>query len=294
MITNPMTPPMMAAQLTAYRDAFNAADRARSDDNLNWAVNAARPVATNTEFVAGLSRKLRSPSFQERYLWVPMESTGGLADGNLYVGNIDLEPEVAHELDAGFDWNTGRHYFTPRVFYRDVKDYIQGVPNGDTWMGNPVFQFSNVDAELYGFDAGWGFGLTRAMRVDGGISIVHGRRTDIEDRLYRIAPPNVNAELTYAVARSTFGFEGIFYSPQDNVSETNFEQTTPGYAVYNASWRYAVKPDAEFRFGVDNIFDRVYQDHLAGYNRVADSDVPVGERLPGAGRNIYAGLTVSF
>ena len=27
--------------------------------------------------------------------------------------------------------------------------------------------------------------------------------------------------------------------------------------------------------GVENLFDKVYQDHLGGYNRVRDSDVPV-------------------
>ncbi|HEV57839.1 MAG TPA: TonB-dependent receptor [Phycisphaerales bacterium] len=284
----------MNPDVADYRDAFNAADRSVTDNNVNWALNARRPLAAGTELVAGVSRKVRSPSFQERYLWLPMESTGGLADGNLYVGDINLDPEVGHEIDLGIDWQSGAHYFTPRVFYRNVKDYIQGVPNGDLWMMQPVFQFTNVDAELYGFDAGWGVGLTQALRVDGGVSIVRGKRTDVDDNLYRIAPPNLNAELSYVAGRSTFGLEGVFYADQDNVAETSFEQTTSSYAIYNVSWRYAVKRGTHFSVGVDNVLDEYYHDHLAGYNRVADSDVPVGERLPGTGRNIYAGLTMSF
>jgi iron complex outermembrane receptor protein len=46
--------------------------------------------------------------------------------------------------------------------------------------------------------------------------------------------------------------------------------------------------------GVENIFDKQYQNHLSGINRVADSDVPVGERVPGAGRNYYATLQYRF
>lgn len=285
---------MMNPAVAAYRDAFNAADRSVTDDNLNWALNLRRPLTAGTELVAGLSRKVRSASYQERYLWLPMESTGGLADGNVYVGDIGLDPEVGHEIDLGIDWQAGAHYFTPRVFYRDVKDYIQGVPNGDTFMGNTVFQFTNVDAELYGVDAGFGLGLTQALRVDGAMSYTRGKRTDVDDDLYRIAPPHLNAELSYVSGRSVFGVEGVFYAEQDDVSATNLEQTTASYAVYNLSWRYAATRNADLTLGVDNVFDNGYQDHLAGYNRVVDSDVPVGERLPGAGRNFHAGLTMSF
>ena len=285
---------MMNPAVATYRDAFNAADRSVTDDNLNWALNLRRPLAAGTELVVGLSRKVRSASYQERYLWLPMESTGGLADGNVYVGDIRLDPEVGHEIDLGIDWQAGAHYFTPRVFYRDVKDYIQGVPNGDTFMGNPVFQFTNVDAELYGVDAGFGLGLTQALRVDGAMSYTRGKRTDVDDDLYRIAPPHLNAELSYVHGRSVFGVEGVFYAKQDDVATTNLEQTTASYAVYNLSWRYTAARNADLTLGVDNVFDNGYQDHLAGYNRVADSDVPVGERLPGAGRNFYAGLTMSF
>ena len=285
---------MMMPPVAAYRDAFNAADRAKTDNNVNWALNGRRPIAVATDLVVGVARKTRSPSYQERYLWLPMESTGGLADGNVYLGNIDLDPEVSHEVDLGIEWQSGAHYFTPHVFYRDVKDYIQGVANGDVWMANPVLEFTNVDAELYGLDAGFGFGITPALRVDGALSVVRGKRTDVDDNLYRIAPPNVNAELAYTRGRSVFGVEGVFYADQDNVSETNFEETTSSYAIYNVSWRYAAARNADFTLGVDNVFDNYYQDHLAGYNRVVDSDVPVGERLPGAGRNIYAGVTMSF
>jgi len=39
--------------------------------------------------------------------------------------------------------------------------------------------------------------------------------------------------------------------------------------------------------GVENIFDKVNQDHLGGYNRVTGSDVALRERLYSKGRNYY-------
>ena len=44
----------------------------------------------------------------------------------------------------------------------------------------------------------------------------------------------------------------------------------------------------------DNLFDRSYQNHLAGVNRVVGSDIPVGTKLYGAERTFSAGLVVSF
>ena len=84
------------------------------------------------------------------------------------------------------------------------------------------------------------------------------------------------------------------FDRQDRVSAYNGEQATAGYGVVNAglSWR----ANARVRFDVEasNLFDRGYQDHLAGVNRVNDVDIPAGERLWGAERTITLGAVVTF
>ena len=45
---------------------------------------------------------------------------------------------------------------------------------------------------------------------------------------------------------------------------------------------------------VENLFDRRYADHLSGINRVALSDVAVGERLPGVGRGGFLRLSLAY
>ncbi|MEX2365083.1 MAG: TonB-dependent receptor, partial [Pseudohongiellaceae bacterium] len=84
---------------------FNDQTLARKDNNLDWFARLSMDGSGDLIWYAGLARKTRSPSYQERYLWMPLESTGGLADGKTYVGNATLAPEVAHEAELGFDWN---------------------------------------------------------------------------------------------------------------------------------------------------------------------------------------------
>jgi outer membrane receptor protein involved in Fe transport len=46
--------------------------------------------------------------------------------------------------------------------------------------------------------------------------------------------------------------------------------------------------------GVDNIFDKSFQDHLGGYNRAENPDLVKRERLPGYGRNLFVRASYDF
>ncbi|MGB3378815.1 MAG: TonB-dependent receptor, partial [Allopontixanthobacter sediminis] len=152
----PMGPRGLAA-------AFSTADRDRSETTVDGVLRAWMPLGDLTPRVT-LARKTRVPSLLERFGWLPTEASFGLADGNIYVGNLYLEPETAWIAEVGFDVETDMFSLRPTVFYRRVDNFIQGVPvdatvgvidspvemiaamNGDT---TPL-RFDNVDAELYG------------------------------------------------------------------------------------------------------------------------------------------------
>ena len=84
-----------SSMYAADADAFNAANRARTDPDLDataqarWTPNAAWIV----EF--GYARKTRAPSLYERYAWSTNWMTSGMigwfGDGNYYVGNLALQ-----------------------------------------------------------------------------------------------------------------------------------------------------------------------------------------------------------
>jgi iron complex outermembrane receptor protein len=48
------------------------------------------------------------------------------------------------------------------------------------------------------------------------------------------------------------------------------------------------------RAGVENLFDKDYSNHVAGFNRVTGSDVAFGDRLPGTGMNVFGQVAYTW
>ncbi|MEQ9003919.1 MAG: TonB-dependent receptor [Pseudomonadales bacterium] len=289
----------------ALRQAFNDADRSRSETNYDWTLKTYLPAGERTVLYAGLARKSRSPSYQERYLWLPLEATAGLADGRTYTGNPALDAEVAHEIELGFDWDGERLRVAPRLFYRRIDDYIQGTPSSNsaalmfvammnTMNGTanpPPLQFANVDAVLYGADVDWRFRLSEHWSLEGVVNLVRGERDDVDDDLYRLAPANAFVAIAYQRPAWGLTLETFAYADQNRVSATNAELASDGYVLVNLKGYWQLGEQFRLGFGVDNVADARYRDHLAGLNRVAGNpDIAVGERLPGFGRNVFVRL----
>jgi iron complex outermembrane receptor protein len=296
----PAGPTLLAA-------TFNAGDRDWSGGTVDLAARFWRDLGAVTPRLT-LARKTRVPNAVERFSWMPTEASGGLADGNIYVGDRDLRPETAWIVEAGVDWRRGPVWARPTVYFRRVDDYIQGVPFDATpgvadtrvemvaaMSGDPTpLRFANVDAELYGFDMDFGVQLTDRLRLDGVTSVVRGKRRDVSDDLYRIAPPTLRLAATWDETDWSVGAEVAGALRQTHVSAGNDETPSGGYAVVNLRGEWRLRPGLQLEAGVENLFDRDYRAHLAGRNRVGDSDVALGERLPGAGRGAFVTLKAAL
>ena len=287
--------------------AFSAADRDRTETTIDGVLRAWMPLGNVTPRVT-LARKNRVPSLLERFGWLPTGASFGLADGNIYVGNLDLDPETAWIAEVGFDFESDVFSLRPTVFYRRVDDFIQGVPvdatvgvvdspvemiaamNGDT---TPL-RFDNVDAELYGADLDFSIRPIKRIEISGTASYVRGKRRDIDDDLYRLAPPNLRLSAVWQGDRLSFGAELFAAAKQDRVSLSNDEETSDAYAVVGLFGRYRVNEGIAIEAGVENLFDEEYQPHLSGRSRVGASDVPVADRLPGAGRGGWVRIVTRF
>jgi iron complex outermembrane receptor protein len=290
---------MNAGQLAA---GFNAAERNLSFGNLDAVFKYSHRLTPDLAFNVDIGSKTRAPSYQELYLWLPLQATGGLADGRNYIGNLDLSSERSNEIAVGVDWSGERFTVSPQAYFRDVRDYIQGVPatvmpaNMLAMMmsGNGALQFANVDAEIYGVDLGWHYSLTERVGVEGNASYARGRRTDVDDNLYRLPPLNASLALSFVEGGLSLRGEVIAYDRQDRVSAYNGEQPTAGYGIVNAAASWQAGRRLRIEVEASNLLDRGYQDHLAGVNRVRDVDIPAGERLWGAERTVTLGAVVTF
>jgi iron complex outermembrane receptor protein len=297
---------MLPGALSNLRDNFNDEDLSQDDHLLDLAVTLSQSLSDSLDVEFGFARKTRAPSYQERYLWAPIEITAGLADDNNYIGDVNLDHEVSYQAELGFDWHTARAGISPHIFYHHINDYIQGVAfNGDpdviTVSGLAPFggdstplQYSNVDARLYGLDANWYAAFCDNFRLDGTVSYVRGQRRDTGDDLYRIAPLTARTTLSYIQPNWTLGLEAETIARQNHVSDENSEQKTGGYALFNLSGQLQATQDIVITAGVNNIFNRYHMKHLGGYNRVANEDINVGDRLPGVGRSGYINFNYEF
>ena len=299
----PMGTPPRAVWL--LRQNFNNADRSQNDRNLDWVLKSRYQATGNLVVELGIARKNRSPLYQERYLWIPLEANAGLGDGNNYVGNPLLEPEESHQIELGFDWSFGDFYFSPRIFRRQVDDYIQGVSatnmavigvsanaNGDP---TPLI-FANTEAEFNGVDATFGAKINDSWRLEGVVSIVNADREDISDSLYRVAPDNLRLSLLYEANTFNAKFEQVFIAEQHQLSRTNtFDPlnvnnsfvNTDSYSLTNVFLTWMLDENLTVSAGAENLFDEDYVDHLTGFNRVLSSRVPRGSRMFGPGRNLF-------
>ncbi len=287
----------------ALRDRFNGADRSRRDYNLDLAARLRVPLSDDLTLYVGAARKTRSPSYQERYLWLPLQATAGLADGRTYTGDVTLDPEVATEVELGVDFTSDRATVVPRIFYRHINDYITGVPTSNSFaamftnmMGNsPPLEFSNVDAKLWGFDVDWRVRLSDTWHLSGAVNVLRGEHRDTGDDLYRLPPTNARVTLAYERGRWNTSASMFAYDDQNNVSTTNSESKSDGYVIANIDASFRLTEHARVSIGIENLADVRYADHLSGVYRVnGNPDLARGERIPGEGRNTYVRLDVSW
>ena len=283
-------------------DNFNNGDRDLSFNDVDAVVKYRYRSSNDVEWRVEAARKSRAPSYQELFLWLPMQATGGLADGRTYIGDLSLKSEISNELNVGLFSTHGHVSISPQVFYKRVDNYIQGTPATNaaanmiaTMMaGRPALQFSNTDAEIWGVDVALTLQISDRVTLDGVASYARGRRTDISDNLYRLAPLNGSVGVTYTGESWLFDTRIVAYDNQDKVAAFNGEQPTAGYQILNAGLVWTPRPSLRLEARIDNIFDTRYQDHLAGVNRARGSDIAVGTRLYGVERTLGAGVIFSF
>ncbi len=292
----PMGPRILA-------DAFTASDRSWSDNTVDVTARFWSEIG-NIKPRLSFAYKTRVANALERFSWLPTGASGGLADGNIYVGDLNLDNEKAWIAEIGFDYQDSRFYARPTLFYRRIDDFIQGVPFDDTpgIIDNPVemvanmngdstpLRFANVDAEFYGADLDFGWHIGGPLHLDGTASYVRAKRRDIDDNLYRIAPPNARLAVSWQEKAWHLGAELQAYAEQNKVSATNSEQPSDGYFLAGLFGHVALTSTLSIDASVENLFNKHYTDHLAGYNRVSGSDVALGARLPGSGRSAFIRL----
>jgi iron complex outermembrane receptor protein len=305
----------VAAMGNQYVDmnAFNAKSHGKTDRNwdLTW-LGRHTPDTTQT-YEIGLAQKTRSPNLYERYTWstwtMAAVMNNYVGDGNGYVGNLDLKPEVARTLSLSADWHdAGRKQWGLKVspHYSRVHDYIDArcLPGATCTPSKfNVLQYVNQSARLYGVDISGHVLLADTpghgdFTASGMLNYTKGENRDTGDKLFNIMPLNAKLAITHRLGAWRNTLEGQFVARKNDVSRVRNEMETPGYGLINLRGRYEQKRYS-LDFGIENLFDRNYALPLGGAysgqgTTMSINGIPWGIPVPGPGRSFYAGLNFKF
>jgi iron complex outermembrane receptor protein len=298
--------------------ALNAAYRPRTDHNLDFtALTRYTPDATQL-FEAGFARKSRSPNLYQRYLWstqpMAMLMNNYVGDGNGYVGNLDLKPEVAYTVSASGDWHDAEQKdwrVKATGYYTYVQDYIDaqrcnfgqcgGAANVSATTGFVNLQYVNQSARLYGVDLSGSMQLGQSgdfgsLKGSGLLSYVRGKNTTTGGNLYNIMPLNAKVAVTQSLGGWSNTAEVQLVGAKLDVSQVRNEVPTAGYGLLNLRSSYEWK---QFRldFGIENVLNRLYAMPLGGAYlgqgaSMTSKGIPWGVVVPGIGRSFNLALTV--
>ena len=291
--------------------AFNALDHERTDDNVDLTALARYTHDENLDMEFGVARKVRSPNLYERYTWstwgMPAEMNNTVGDGNGYVGNIDLEPEKAYTASVTLDWHASDRRWGMQLtpYYTRVDDYIDAVAlNPAMWQPDQfnILRYENQSARLYGIDLSGHMALGRnawgAWGFEAVVSYTDGENRDTDDELYNIMPLNGRFTLTHQYNGWDNAVEWVLVDSKDDGSDVRNEIQTAGYGLVNLRASHAWK-NVRLDLGVENLFDKFYYLPTGGAytgqgSTMSLNGIEWGVAVPGMGRSVYAGVTVTF
>lgn len=260
-------------------------------------------------FYAG--RGMRSPDLTERY--IKFLTVG--YDSYDYLGNPQLKPEINYQSDLIIDVNLNKAGKLKVDAYASIIDsYISAVPLPAS-VATPksmgalgVKQYKNVgQAWFYGFEATYnspvikGIGVVLTASYTYGIqeraikNILENNQVidQVElknDAVQEIPPMETRIDLNYRFynQKMLFTLGSRIVAAQNHVSESYYENATPGTVLMNMAYEFQVNKLIKLASGIQNLFDKAYYDHLN--RRIVGST----SRLYEPGRNYYMNLIINI
>ena len=309
-----------SSKYAADAEAFNALNRAHADVDLDATASARYEPNAWSAYEFGYVRKTRAPNLYERYAWCANWMASGMigwfGDGNYYVGNVTLKPEIAHTVSGTAIWHDRVHKerelkLTPYLTY--IQNYVDVDTLATTsiltmptapYNGVSTFaqlRFANHNARIYGGDLSGNGSLWSSVRfgqgkISGVAGWLHGERLDTNTGLYQMMPLNLRLAFNEQLKGFAAGFGLQAVDRKNNVDPHRYEQVTPGYALFNLRANYE-RGHLQANAAADNLLNKDYELPLGGVNfddYMASGWMSQIKPLTGRGRSFYVGLSARF
>lgn len=299
-------PPGGSVKFSAFSKSFN---------NISGTAGAVYNGWKNWTIRLNLARGFRAPNLSEL-------ASNGAHEGTLRYeyGNVQLKPEVSHQIDVGVVYN-GEHvlfeitpftnYIEKYIYYRKLASKLGGdsilTDEGENlWaftydQGKALIYGGEMNVDIHPHPLDW-------LHIESNFSYLKGNLLNQSDstKYLPFFPPSrwvneVRAEwnnLNSIIQKFFIKLELVYVFPQNNIFKAyNTETTTPDYTLLHTSigtkLRYWKDKSVQIVVGVNNLLDRAYQDHLNRLKYVEPNPV-TGKTLYNMGRTLFARLVWDF
>jgi iron complex outermembrane receptor protein len=263
------------AELDRNFNSFNAA--------LGYRIDLLKNLIGRINIASGF----RAPNLAEL-------TSNGIHEGTnrFEIGNPNLKNENNVQTDIALEYSSQHFEFFANGFYNSINDYIFIEPNGEFVDNNPVYNYIQQDATLYGGEIGFHFHPHPLdwLHVQSSFESVTGQ-LDNDDYLPLIPANKLSNTIRLEFNNSqkwitnSYAFVTLNTIFDQNKVAT-FETPTDGYNLLNAGFGASLKlfkQDVELVVTALNILNEDYISHL--------SRLKV-DNISNIGRNINIGLSI--
>ena len=279
---------------TLYTNYYGTSASKKTEDNVSALYRMEHDASKQTIVFWGLSRTMRTADETERFM-----AANNLTTMMRWIGNPDIKPEEHTQFDIGFTTIGKNLDVSVSAYYDDVSDYIlRDRAHGQTGilLSDNASIYRNVEAELYGVDVEANVKWSNSWRSHFTAAYIRATNTTDNRAIAQTPPLEGTASLEYHKEKWLFGGEVRLVDKQTRVDDNSmtgsgldFGQTS-GFALLNLYGSMKVGKDGDFRFGVDNVLDKTYAEHLNKPNAFDPSPIQVNE----PGRSVWARISMKF
>ncbi|MGK9126263.1 TonB-dependent receptor [Olivibacter sp. SA151] len=264
--------------------------------NVSGAIGFTHQFTERLNFKANAGSAFRAPNPAEL-------GSNGEHEGTFRyeIGNPGLQPERSYQVDAELSYDGDFVNASATLYNNYIHDFIYAAHHGEFIDNLPVYQYGQVNANLYGAEASLILHPVHFIHFENTFGYTHAQNTSMNRPLPFIPAGVLRNELRYEPEikhlQEPFLSVGMAnYFAQNRVDE-EFETPTAGYTLVNASVGatfFAGKQPIKFYVSANNLLNKRYYDALSRYKpgRLDQSDLNLGVYNPG--RNITFGVYLPF
>ncbi len=257
-----------------------------TDTEVGGLIRYEHDLGANRTLFTGVSRHSTSADITERFISKTQE---GIKDKAHWYGNPELELEKHTQFDLGVE-QTGAQNWLINAYYNQIDDFVDATMTGDAVSTSLTSTYHNIDAVIYGLEAKAQRVMKNGVVVKGQIAYMKGEDKTNDVALSQIAPVsgtvtvehmNHGVRLRFALEQDELGVNDPGYATQT---------ATPAYEVFDFYGTKYFNQTTSLTYGVDNIFDEYYYNHIGRADSFGAGTINVAE----PGRTLWLKLNHSF